>query len=158
MDAKVSWKQGLSFTGSANTGFEVPLGAEPEVGGQDDGFRPMELMGVSLAACTAMDVISILRKKQQDITAFEVRAHADRASEHPKVFTHVIITYEVTGRHVDEKALVRSIELSAIKYCPAQGMLSKVVPIDLVYEIYEDGGSGKRRLVKQGTFVPMVIS
>ena len=158
MDAKVTWKQGLSFTGTAETGFEVPLGAEPEVGGLDDGFRPMQLMAVSLAGCTAMDVISIMRKKQQDVTAFEVRTHAERATEHPKVFTHVTLTYVVSGHHVDEKALVRSIELSANKYCPAQGMLSKVVPIDLVYEIYEDEGEGKKRLVKQGNYLPQVIA
>ena len=63
MDAKVTWQQGLSFTGSANTGFEVPLGVDPDVGGANDDFRPLELMAVSLAGCTAMDVISLLRKK-----------------------------------------------------------------------------------------------
>jgi putative redox protein len=157
MEAKVTWKKGLSFTGTAATGYDVPLGSEPEVGGADDGFRPLELMGVSLAGCTAMDVISILAKKQQDVTAFEVRTHADRATDFPKVFTHVTLTYEITGHHVDEKAVVRSIELSATKYCPAQAMLSQVVPIDLVYEIYEDEGNGKKTLVKEGTYVPEKI-
>jgi len=157
MDAKVIWKQGLSFNGTAETGFEVPLGAEPEVGGSDDGFRPLQLMGVSLAGCTAMDVISIMRKKQQDVTAFEVRTHADRAADFPKVFTHVTLTYLVTGHHIDEKAVVRSIELSATKYCAAQAMLSQVVPIDLIYEIYEDEGNGRKSLVKQGNYVPQKV-
>ena len=155
MDAKVIWKQGLSFTGTAASGYEIPLGAEPEVGGANDGIRPMEMMGISLAGCTAMDVISILQKKQQDITAFEVKAHADRAHDHPKVFTHVTVTYLVTGHNVDEKALVRSIELSATKYCPAQAMLSKVVLIELKYEIYEEEG-GSTKLVKMGTYLPPV--
>jgi putative redox protein len=150
MDAKVTWKDGLSFTGSAETGFNVPLGAEPEVGGADDGFRPMELMGVSLAGCTAMDVISILKKKQQAVTGFEVKVHADRATEHPKVFTHVVITYQVTGNNVDEVAVIRAIDLSAKKYCPAQAMLSKVVPMELKYEIYDEQGT----LVKAGTYIP----
>jgi putative redox protein len=153
MDAKVIWKQGMSFSGTAATGFEVPIGADPEVGGANDGFRSLELMGISLAACTGMDVISILKKKQQNITAFEVRAHADRAEEHPKVFTFLIVTFLVTGHHVDEKAVVRSIELSATKYCPAQAMLSKSVPIELKYEIYEEEG-GKTRLVKTGNYLP----
>ncbi len=65
MNAKVTWKNGMSFTGSANTGFELPLGADPSVGGANDGFRPLELMAVSLAGCTAMDVISILRKNNR---------------------------------------------------------------------------------------------
>ncbi len=157
MDAKVTWKDRLSFTGSAETGFTLPLGAEPEAGGDDDGFRPIQLMAISLAGCTAMDVISIMRKKQQDVTAFEVQVHADRAGEHPKVITHATINYVIAGHHLDEKAIIRSIELSATRYCPAQAMLSKVFPIDLVYEIYEDQ-DGDRKLVKQGTYVPVIIS
>ena len=62
MAAKVTWHDGLSFTGTADTGFEVSLGASASVGGAEDGFRPMELLAVGLAGCTAMDVISILQK------------------------------------------------------------------------------------------------
>lgn len=157
MDAKVLWHQGLSFTGRANTGFDVPLGADPEVGGANDGFRPLELMAVSLAGCTAMDVVSVLKKKQQSVTAFEVNVHADQAVEFPKIFTHAVITYLVTGHNVDEAAVVRSIELSATKYCPAQAMLSKVVPMDLRYEIFEDEGGGRTKLVKQGIYQPQTV-
>jgi putative redox protein len=155
MDAKVTWHQGLSFTGTADTGFEVPLGADPAMGGANDGFLPLELMAVSLAGCTAMDVVSILAKKKQDVTAFEVKVHADRAEEYPKVFTQAVITYLVTGHGVDEAAVRRAIELSATKYCPAQAMLGKVVPMELVYEIYEDVGEGKNRLAKQGIYQPV---
>jgi putative redox protein len=152
MNAIVAWRHGQSFIGKADTGFEVPLGADPEVGGANDGFRPLELMAVSLAGCTAMDVISILTKKKQEVTAFEVKVHAKQAEEFPKVFTQAVITYLVTGHGVDEAAVLRAIELSATKYCPAQAMLGKVVPMDLVYEIYENEGSGKTRLVKQGKY------
>ncbi len=138
MDTKVTWKkQGLGFTGSADGRFEIPLDSEPEVGGSNNGFEPLQLMGISLAGCTGMDVISIMRKKQQDVTGFEVRSHADRATDFPKVYTHVTLTYEVTGHSVDEKAVVRSIELSATKYCPAQAMLSKAVEIEHKYTIIE---------------------
>ncbi len=154
MNASVAWRQGLSFAGIAGTGFEVPLGAGAEVGGADDGFRPLELMAVSLAGCTAMDVISILAKKKQDVTAFEVKVDAEQAQEFPKVFTRAVITYLVTGHAVDETAVLRAIELSATKYCPAQAMLGKGMPMELVYEIYEDEGSGKRRLAKQGKYQP----
>ncbi len=153
MDAKVTWGRGMSFTGMADSGFQVPLGADPDVGGADDGFRPLELMAVSLAGCTAMDVISILRKKQQDVTAFEVGVHADQSQTHPHVFTTVKIKYRITGHNVDETAVARAIELSAIKYCPAQAMLAKVVPIDLAYEIYEDS-TGKADLIKKGSWEP----
>jgi len=150
MDTKVIWKDGLSFVGSADSGFEIQLGADRSVGGADDGFRPIELMGVSLAGCTAMDVISILKKKQQEVTAFEVKVHADRAREHPKVFTRLVVTYLVTGRGVDETALLRAVELSAAKYCPAQAMLSRIAPMELKYEIYEENGG----LVKSGVYSP----
>jgi putative redox protein len=157
MNANVAWRQGLSFTGKADTGFEVPLGADPEVGGANDGFRPLELMAVSLAGCTAMDVISILTKKKQELTAFEVKVHAEQAQEFPKVFTRAVITYQVTGVAVDEGSVLRAIELTATKYCPAQAMLGKVVPMELVYEIYEDEGSGKTRLTKQGQYQPQSV-
>jgi putative redox protein len=159
MNASVKWHQGMSFTGSADSGYEVPLGAEPEVGGARDGFEPLELMAVSLAGCTAMDVISILTKKKQKVTDFEVKVKTARATEFPKVFTHAIITYLVTGHAVDEMALLRSIELSATKYCPAQAMLGKVLPIELVYELYEDEENGKARLAKKGVYQqPNIIS
>lgn len=137
MDAKVTWKGRLSFTGTADTGFTVPLGSDPGVGGDNDGFGPLELMAVSLSGCTAMDVISILRKKKQDVTAFEVRTHADQAGEHPHVFTHVLVKYIVTGHDVSPAAVERAIELSTTKYCPAMVMLSKIVQIDHEYQIIE---------------------
>jgi len=141
MNAKVNWHGKLSFTGTADTGFEVPLGANPKVGGDNDGFRPLELMAVSLAGCTAMDVISILQKKRQEITDFHVEVDANQADEHPKVITNAVIEYHVTGRDVNEKAVVRAMELSATRYCPAQSMLAKVFPMALKYFIYDESGN-----------------
>lgn len=153
MDAKVTWKQRLSFTGSANTGFSVPLGAETSVGGDDDGFRPMELIATGLAGCTAMDVISILQKKRQQITAFEVMVHTERSGEHPKVFTSAIIEYILTGVNVDEAAVRRAIELSTERYCPAQAMFKGVFPMELRYSIYEEQ-NGERTLTVSGEYSP----
>ena len=137
MNAKVTWGGRLTFTGTAATGFTVPLGADPSVGGDNDGFRPLEMFAIGLAGCTAMDVISILLKKRQNVTDFEVHVQAEQASDHPRVFTDVQIEYIVTGHGVDEKAIKRAIELSETKYCPAQGMLAKVVPITSTYQIRE---------------------
>ncbi|OGO12943.1 MAG: osmotically inducible protein OsmC [Chloroflexi bacterium RBG_16_47_49] len=135
MEAKVIWNNKLSFTGNAANAFTVPLDAEPAVGGENNGFEPMELIAIGLAGCTAMDTISILQKKRQDVTAFQVQVHAERADEYPKVFTRITIEYLVEGRKVDPKAVERSIELSATKYCPAQAMLSKVCTIEHRYTI-----------------------
>lgn len=137
MDAKVVWKDRMSFEGSAPSGFTLPLGADPAVGGDNDGFRPMELIAIGLAGCTAMDVISILQKKRQDVTSFEVHVDAQRAVEHPKVFTNIKITYVIKGYQVEQAAVERAIELSATKYCPAQAMLEKAVQIEHSYEIHE---------------------
>ncbi|MBT3336798.1 MAG: OsmC family protein [Anaerolineae bacterium] len=152
MDAKVTWDHGMTFSGTAATGFEVPLGAAPSVGGENDGFRPMELMAISLAGCTAMDVISIMRKKRQEITAYEVKVNVGQADAHPHVFTQATITYEVTGHGIDEAAVLRAVQLSADRYCPAQAMLDKVMPIELVYEIYEAQDNGERKLVVKGKY------
>lgn len=137
MNANVLWSGGLSFTGEADTGFQVPLGAHPDVGGANDGFRPMELLAIGVAGCTAMDVISILQKKRQEVTAFEVYINADQADEHPKVFTQMHIMYKIQGVNIDPKAVERAIELSETRYCPAQAMFSNILPIELRYEITE---------------------
>jgi putative redox protein len=156
LDAKVSWKGNLSFDGSADSGFTTPLGARKSVGGDEDGFRPMELFAIGLAGCTAMDVISILGKKRQEVTSFEVQVHAKRAQEHPKVFTSAVIEYYVSGHNIEEKALLRSMELSATRYCPAQAMMGQWIPIQLKYYLYEDMGDGGRKEIANGTYVPTV--
>lgn len=151
MQAKVDWKGRMSFTWTADSGFSLNLGTDPETGGDDDGFRPMELMVLSLAGCTAMDVISILTKKRQDVTDFVVRVDADRSDEYPKVFTSAKIDYLVTGHHVDEAAVLRAIALSAERYCPVQSMLGKVFPMELRYQIFEEEG-GEKKLVAEGVY------
>jgi putative redox protein len=139
MKAQVTWKGGMEFVGAADSGHTLVLDAAPEVGGGDKGFRPMELMAISLAGCTAMDVISILRKKRQEVTSFEVKVDAPRASEHPHVFTAMEITYVLRGRGIDPAAVERAMQLSEDRYCPAQAMLRKAAPLALKYEIIEEG-------------------
>ena len=154
MEAEVTWLKNLSFTGTADSGFELPLGARTSAGGDEDGFRPMELFAIGLAGCTAMDVISILQKKRQEIADFEVQVHVDREESHPKIFTQGVISYLVTGHNVDETAVVRSIELSITRYCPGYAMMSKVMPISLKYEIFESTGVEGRTPVTSGEYKP----
>jgi len=137
MNARATWKHGLSFEGWASSGFTVSLGGAPEVGGENDGFRPMELLLVGLAGCTAMDVISILEKKRQQVTGFEVKAHAERSTEHPRVFTEILLEYIVTGHAIDPEAVKRAVELSETKYCSAQAMLGKTANIQHKITILE---------------------
>jgi putative redox protein len=150
MDAKVNWKNGITFTGTADSGFSLTLGTGKAVGGQEDGFRPMELFAIGLAGCTAMDVISILNKKRQEVTGFEVNVHLERAEDFPKVFTSAVIEYLVTGHDINEIALKRAMDLSATRYCPAQAMFGKIMPIELKYQIFENRGRDQPVLVKSG--------
>jgi putative redox protein len=137
MDAKVVWKSGLVFEGSSDSGHIVPLDGFAAVGGEGKGFRPLELMAVSLAGCTAMDVISILQKMKQDVTNFEVKVKADRAEEHPKVFTNIVLEYVVTGKNIDQAAVEKAVNLSETRYCPSQAMLRNAVPIKNTITIIE---------------------
>ncbi len=152
VEARVTLLEKMAFDGTAGSGHHVTLDAAEAVGGENRGFRPMELFLISVLGCTAMDVISILRKKRQVVTAFEVRGYGERATEHPKVYTHITLEYHVTGKGVEEKAVRRSIELSAVRYCPAQGML-RHIPFTYKYFIYEDTPEGPQ-LVLEGEWQP----
>ncbi len=136
MDAKVIWKHGLAFTGTANSGFSIPLASGTQ-SGEYEGTSPMELLGISVAGCTGMDVIDILRKKRQDVTGFEVRVHGDRAEEHPRYVKHLVIEFLVTGRHLERAAVERSVELSVTKYCSVMASLRNDIEIEHKITIVE---------------------
>lgn len=143
MKANVRLEQGMTFTGSADSGFTLQIGASPAVGGQNDGVRPMELLLIGLGGCTAMDVISILRKKNQEVSGFELELDADRAGGHPNIFTEININYILRGNKIDPRAVERAIELSGTKYCSAQAMLEKSAQIRSTYEIIEEETAAK---------------
>lgn len=137
MDATVTLDHGMTFTGRGDSGFAVKMGTSAASGGDDDGPRPMELMLLSVGGCTAMDVVSILRKKRQDLEGLEVKLQAGRAEDYPQIFTDMNIHYVVRGRNIDPAAVERAIELSYTKYCPAQAVVACSAPISHTYEIIE---------------------
>jgi putative redox protein len=135
MQVALDWKTGLSFAGSAPSGYKLDISADADIGGAEDGLRPMELLALGLGACTGIDVISILQKKRQEVSGLQVRVNTTKAEEHPRVWTHVVIEYIVTGKAIDPAAVERAMQLSYEKYCPAQNMLKKAVTIEHKYEI-----------------------
>lgn len=151
MDAKVTWKGKMAFEAVADSGKSILLDSAPDA--ERLGPGPMELIVMSMAGCTAMDVISIMEKKRQAVTSFEVKVHAERAEEYPKVYTRAGIEYQVTGHALDEASVLRAIELSIQKYCPVHAMLRQAFPIGQRYVIFEDEGNGARRVVAEGTYV-----
>lgn len=153
MDGKVTWNGNMVFEAEADSHVPILFDSPADASTPRRGPGPMEMVALSLAGCTAMDVISILKKKQQDVTEFEVRVHGDRSHEYPKVYTRASLEYRVTGHAVEEAALLRAIQLSVEKYCPVHAMLSQAFPIDLSYVVLEDEGEGSRRVVAEGTFM-----
>ncbi len=125
---------GMKLEARTPSGHAVIMDAAPDVGGKNEGPRPMELLLVALAGCTAMDVISILRKKRQPMEGFAMEVRGERAPEHPKVYTDIDLLYVVKG-NVDPQAVVRAIELSATKYCSVSAMLRKTARIRYRYRV-----------------------
>ena len=144
MNAKVTWQKELQFVGMADSGFPVKIDSHSS---PETGVGPVEMVAIALAACTAMDVISILVKKKTDVTSFEVKVNADRAADPPKRITKAVLEYVVHGHDVDEDSVRRAIELSVTKYCSVHATLKDSFPIALTYSIYEDD-----QLVKEGTY------
>ena len=137
MNGKVTWQGELNFAGVADSGFPVKMDTIPATGGHDSGVRPTELLALGIAGCTGMDVISILRKKRVEVSAFEVRVNVQRAEEHPKVFTHIAIEYLVTGKGINQVDVERAVQLSEEKYCPAIAMFRQVAEMSHSITIIE---------------------
>lgn len=135
MQLSLNWKKDLTFTSTVPDGHSLVVSNDADESGQRPGFAPLELMALSVAGCTGMDVISILQKKRQQVSALELRIHTERAERHPRVWTRVKIEYLITGKDIDPQAVERSIQLSAEKYCSAQNMINKAVPIEHSYQI-----------------------
>ncbi len=134
MIAHSEWKQGSVFEGIAENGNRVTFDTDPE---HTHGPSPMEMVLMALCSCTSVDVVSILKKKRQELTGLRVTADAKQAETAPRVFTHIHLTYAVRGK-LSRMAVEDAVELSKNKYCSVSKMLEKAAVVD--YEIvYPDG-------------------
>jgi putative redox protein len=125
-EAHITWQGGLKFAVQAPGGHSMVIDSPA---GTNEGPSPMDLVLVALAGCTGMDVVSILEKQRQPVTGVEVVVRAERAEEHPRVFTAYTVVYIVHGEGVDRKGVERAVELSETKYCSVGAMLGKAAPI-----------------------------
>ncbi len=139
MDIKVSWAGNAAFVGESGSGHKVVMDGPEEGGGRDLGPRPMEMLLLGTGACSSYDVISILKKARQNISACEVLITSERAEIEPKVFTKIHIHFKLTGTNLKEKQVERAVSLSAEKYCSASIMLGATAEISHDYEILEVG-------------------
>ena len=139
MSVHATLETGMRFDVETGSGHHVILDAAEHNGGQDTGSRPMEMLLVALASCAGMDIISILRKKRQEITAYELRVHGMRAEDHPKVFVDITMEHIFTGHNIRPEAVQRAIELTEDRYCGASAMLGKTANSRHTFLIIEEG-------------------
>ncbi len=137
MKTRVKWVEDVCFMAEADSGHAVIMDGSPEIGGRNLGPRPMELLLMGTGGCTSVDVIMILKKSRQDVTACEVAIEADRADDHPKVFTRIHMHFTVKGRNLKPEIVDRAIKLSAEKYCSASIILGKTAVMTHDFEIIE---------------------
>ncbi|HXX53699.1 MAG TPA: OsmC family protein [Thermodesulfovibrionales bacterium] len=137
MDVRVKYTDGLQFIGETESGHAVVMDGEPEYGGKNTSVRPTELLLVGLGGCSGMDVVSVLKKKKQDVRGLEILIRGSRAEEHPKKFTDITIEFVVTGRRISEEAVKRAVDLSMEKYCSVKATLEGCVTITFSYRIVE---------------------
>jgi putative redox protein len=143
----------MRFEAVAGSGHRVTLDAQVTDGGQDTGFRPMEMLLVGLAGCTGMDVISILRKKRQLVTDYEVRVEGLRAENHPMVFTDITIEHVLTGYDLHPEAVARAIRLSEERYCGVGAMLGKTARLTHFFRLID--AESPKTLAPTGTHALM---
>jgi putative redox protein len=137
MKARVQLTEGMTFVAESGSGHAVVVDAAPDVGGRDLGPRPMELVLMGTGACSAIDVVHILRKARQPITGCVIELDSERAPDDPKIFTRIHLHYIVTGKALAPAQVERAIKLSKEKYCSATIMLAKMAEITFDFELRE---------------------
>ena len=142
MECVVRWTEGMTFLAETGSNHVVAMDGAPEGGGRNLAPRPMEMVLVGTGGCTAYDVMVILKKSGQDVTACEVKVSAERAETDPKVFTHIAMHFRLRGRALKPKMVEQAIRLSHDKYCSASIMLGKTAEITTDYEIVEEVPAG----------------
>jgi putative redox protein len=137
MKARIKWVEDVKFIGESASGHSVVMDGPPENGGNNLGPRPMEMLLLGMGACTAFDVILMLKKSRQRVDDCVVELSAERADEVPKVFTSIHVHFIVTGKGLKEAQVKRAVSLSAEKYCSASIMLGQTAKISHDYEVID---------------------
>jgi len=137
MDVVARLQEEMRFDVEAGSGHSVTVNMLDDLaqGTTGVGFSPMELLLVALAGCTSISVLSILRKRKQEITGYEVRVHGIRALQHPRVFTNITVEHVFAGELLEVKWVERAIALSEEHYCDVEAMLGKTAKIIHSYQM-----------------------
>lgn len=139
MECTINWMpaSGMAFSAETGSGHLLMMDGAPEGGGRNLAPRPMETMLAGAGACTAYDVVLILKRGRHAVQGCQVKMSADRAETDPKVFTRIVMKFVVSGAKLPEAAVKRAVQMSYEKYCSATAMLAKTAQIDLEVEIVD---------------------
>ncbi len=135
MKARIKWLENACLIAEADSGHGVVIDGAAEIGGRNLGVRPMEMILMGLGGCSAMDVLSILKKQRQQITDCLIEIEAQRRDEQPKVFTNIHLHFIITGNNLKDNHVKRAVDLATEKYCSVSAMLETTVKITHDYEI-----------------------
>jgi putative redox protein len=137
MNTTVRWIDGMMMVGESASGHAIVMDGPEDLGGKNLGVRPMEMLLLGMGGCTTVDVVSTLKKMRELVTDCRVEISAERAEEHPKVFTKIHLHFMVKGENLNEKKISKAVSLSADKYCSASIMLGKMASITHDFSIDE---------------------
>ena len=137
MNISVKWIDGMLMVGKSDSGHAIVMDGPPDIGGENLGARPMEMLLLGMAGCTMIDVVSTLKKMREKFSDCQTMVSADRGEEYPKVFTNIHVHFIFRGKHLNPSKVEKAIKLSAEKYCSASIMLSKTAVITHDFEIIE---------------------
>ena len=137
MKTTVRWIDGMMMVGESPSGHAIVMDGPEDLGGKNLGIRPMEMLLLGLGGCTTIDVISTLKKMREEVRDCRAEITAERADDHPKVFTRIHINFVVEGSNLNEKKVSKAVSLSADKYCSASIMLGKTADVTHDFEIHE---------------------
>jgi len=135
MTINIKWQGGMACEGTTESGHSVLMDAAPEVGGENKGARPMEMVLLGLGGCTSIDVIMMLQKAKQAVEDCQVEIRSERSDSIPKVFTKIHVHFKITGQDLNPKKVERAVNLSAEKYCSVSKMLEASVEMSHDFEI-----------------------
>jgi putative redox protein len=137
MECTVSWMgaDGMAFVAETGSGHMLMMDGAPDGGGHNLAPRPMETVLAGTGACTAYDVVLILKRGRHAVSGCRVQISAERAATDPKVFTTIRMHFVVSGRQLDAQAVARAVALSHEKYCSATAMLAKTAQIEVSHEV-----------------------
>ncbi len=136
--ATMRWAGGLKFEGTGSFGHKIITDISKADGGDESGFRPSELLLYSIAGCTGVDIVRILEKQKQVITAIDIELSAEQPSDYPKPFKQIDVKYTVRGKNLDPQKVARAIELSEQKYCTVGLTIQQKTPMKSSYKVVNE--------------------